>query len=154
MQIREKAAVGLIMLAGAAGAAIGSGNAAAAGAAPTAVTYEVTAEMLESGKKVYQRNCAPCRGDAGRGDGPSSANLRPRPRDHSNAEYMDRLSDQRIAETVRRGGVISGYPMMPSSPHIQGADLVALVAFVRTLSHPAEEVDTVELEVESQASLH
>ena len=35
---------------------------------------------------------------------------------------------------------------VPSSPHIRGEDLVALVAFVRSLGHPAEEIESIELE--------
>ncbi len=105
--------------------------------------------MLDHGREVYTRNCAPCHGPEGRGDGPASATLNPKPRDHSNAEYMDRLTDQKIADTIRMGGAISGYPNMPSSPHIRGADMVALVAFVRTLGHPVDEIIEVELQTES-----
>ncbi len=49
-------------------------------------------------------------------------------------EYMTRLTDDMIAETVKMGGVIRGYPNMPSSPHIKGDEMVGLIAFVRRLS--------------------
>lgn len=109
------------------------------------VTHEVTAELLERGQTVYTQNCAPCHGPKGKGDGPAAATLNPKPRDHSNGQYMDQLSDQKIADTVRMGGVISGYPNMPSSPHIQGEDMAALVAFVRSLSHEPSQIASVEL---------
>ena len=96
--------------------------------------YEITDTLLTTGQHTYKLNCVPCHGPMGKGDGPSAAGLNPKPRDHSNKEYMARLTDEMIAETVRMGGIIRGYPNMPSSPHIKGEEMVALVAFVRRLS--------------------
>lgn len=100
--------------------------------------------MLERGQAVYKMNCVPCHGPGGKGDGPSAATLNPKPRDHTNPEIMDALTDRRIADTVQKGGIISGYPNMPSSPHIRGEDIVALVAFVRSLHR--DTVESVDLE--------
>lgn len=108
----------------------------------------VDAEMLARGQQVYTINCAPCHGADGKGDGPGAAALNPKPRDHSNREIMDALTDQKIADVVRMGGIVSGYPNMPSSPHIKGDDLVALVAYVRTLSRGADGVETVEVKTQ------
>jgi Cu-processing system permease protein len=113
-------------------------TAAAAGDPPAGV---VTAAMLDQGRATYIGNCAPCHGTGGKGDGPSSANLDPKPRDHTDGAYMSQLSDKQIADTVRFGGVISGKPQMPSSPHLQGAELDSLIAYVRSLSAtPGEQV--------------
>ena len=89
-------------------------------------------------------NCVPCHGPGGKGDGPSAATLNPPPRDHTSSELMDNLTDKKIGQTVQQGGIISGYPNMPSSPHLRGEDLVALVAFVRSLHR--ETVESVDLE--------
>jgi mono/diheme cytochrome c family protein len=105
---------------------------------------EVSPELLARGAETYKANCVPCHGPGGRGDGPSAATLKPPPRDHTNPELMETLSDKRIAETVRMGGIISGYPNMPASPHLRGEELVGLVAFVRSLHR--EEVESVDLE--------
>lgn len=105
---------------------------------------EVTPELLARGAEIYKANCVPCHGPGGKGDGPSAATLNPPPRDHTNPELMEKLSDKRIAETIRMGGVISGYPNMPASPHLRGEELVGLVAFVRSLHR--EEVESVDLE--------
>ncbi len=96
--------------------------------------FEITDTVLASGQNTYKLNCVPCHGPLGKGDGPSAAGLNPKPRDHSNGEYMARLTDDMIAETVKMGGVIRGYPNMPSSPHIKGDEMVGLIAFVRRLS--------------------
>jgi len=95
---------------------------------------EITDSMLSMGQNTYKLNCVPCHGPLGKGDGPSASGLNPKPRDHSNKEYMARLTDDMIAETVRMGGIIRGYPNMPSSPHIKGEEMAALIAFVRRLS--------------------
>lgn len=96
--------------------------------------YEITEEIIAKGQNTYKLNCVPCHGPLGKGDGPAAAGLNPKPRDHSNKDYMSRLTDEMIAETVKMGGVIRGYPNMPSSPHIKGEEMLALVAFVRRLS--------------------
>jgi mono/diheme cytochrome c family protein len=110
---------------------------------PSSGAVEVTPELLARGAETYKSNCVPCHGPGGRGDGPSAATLNPPPRDHTNPELMDKLSDKRIAETVRMGGIISGFPNMPASPHLRGEELVGLVAFVRSLHR--EEVESVAL---------
>lgn len=97
---------------------------------------EVTPELVTFGRETYQRNCAPCHGPEGRGDGPSAATLDPKPRNHTDAEYMARLTDKQIADTIKMGGIISGYPNMPSNPHLKPEEIEALVAFVRQLSTP------------------
>ena len=128
----------------------GGGSDSAAAADPNApVTIPVTADVLARGREVSIANCAPCHGPLGKGDGPASATLNPKPRDHSNRVYMDELADQKIADTVRMGGLISGYPNMPSSPHIKGDDMAALVAYVRSLSRGAANVASVELKLQS-----
>jgi mono/diheme cytochrome c family protein len=105
-------------------------------------TFEITDAILASGQNTYKLNCVPCHGPLGKGDGPSAAGLNPKPRDHSNREYMARLTDDMIAETVKMGGVIRGYPNMPSSPHIKGDEMVGLIAFVRRLSdHERKQIE-------------
>lgn len=122
----------------------GCGPAAEESPGGTATAVAVTAAHLERGREVYKANCVPCHGPEGRGDGPAAATLNPKPRNHADPELMAQLSDKRIAETVRMGGIISGYPNMPASPHLRGEDLVALVAFVRSLHQ--DEVKWVDLE--------
>lgn len=130
------AAAALILFAACGAAGSAEATAAPDGEPPAGV---VTAAMLAQGRETYVANCAPCHGTEGRGDGPSAANLDPKPRDHTDAATMSQISDQQIADTVRFGGAISGKPQMPSSPHLQGAELDALVAYVRSLSEPAGE---------------
>jgi len=91
----------------------------------------VTSAMLEAGKATYITSCAPCHGTSGRGDGPSAVAFKPR--DHTDATVMEKLSDADIAGVIREGGAPRGMPFMPAQPQIRGADLVDLVAYVRSL---------------------
>lgn len=94
----------------------------------------VTPAMLEKGRAIYKANCAACHGDGGKGDGPGAGAFKPRPRDHTDAAYMNTLTDKTIADVIVMGGAIKGKPLMPSHPQLRGPDLDALVAHVRSLS--------------------
>ena len=88
------------------------------------------------GRELYKANCVACHGESGKGDGPGAGVLKPPPRDHTDGAYMTTLSDQEIGDIIRIGGAIRGKPGMPSHPQINGADLTALVEYVRSLSRP------------------
>lgn len=90
---------------------------------------------LERGRDLYKVNCTPCHGDQGKGDGPAAAAYNPRPRNHTDAAYMSKLTDQDIAKVIQYGGAIKGMPLMPSNPALKGADLAAVVAYTRSLSN-------------------
>ena len=92
--------------------------------------------MLEKGRGLYKANCVACHGETGKGDGPGAGVLKPPPRDHTDAAYMDKLSDKEIADIIKMGGAIKGKPLMPSHPQFKEDDLQALVAHVRSLSAP------------------
>ena len=97
---------------------------------------EVSAELLSDGRRAYRKYCVQCHGYGGKGDGSSAAHLDPPPRDHTSNEQMDPITDAVVAETVRFGGQGRGFPNMPAFPHLEGDELVALVAYVRSLSQP------------------
>ncbi len=94
----------------------------------------VSAETLAKGRGIYMSTCAPCHGDGGKGDGPASKIFKPPPRDHTDAAYMDAISDEDLGKTIQMGGVMKGKPLMPSNPQIRDAELQALIAYVRSLS--------------------
>jgi mono/diheme cytochrome c family protein len=94
--------------------------------------------MLEKGHGIYKTTCAPCHGDSGRGDGPASKIFKPPPRDHTDAVYMDAITDEDMAKTIQMGGALKGKPLMPSHPQIRGEDMAALVAYVRSLSRSSQ----------------
>ena len=105
-----------------------AGGSGSAGAAKTASVKP------ERGRELYKANCVACHGERGKGDGPGAGVLKPPPRDHTDAKYMSTLSDKEIGDIIRMGGAIKGMPQMPSHPQINGNDLAALIAYVRSLS--------------------
>ena len=90
--------------------------------------------MVEHGRELYKKNCVACHGETGKGDGPGAGVLKPPPRDHTDREYMSKLSDKEIADIIKMGGAIKGKPLMPSHPQFNQEDLQSLVAYVRSLS--------------------
>ena len=67
-------------------------------------------------------------------DGPAAGVLKPPPRDHTDRAYMSTLTNEDLAKVIQIGGAIKNKPLMPGNPQIRGADLDALVAYVRSLS--------------------
>jgi len=99
-------------------------------------TVPVTGELLSEGRRAYRKFCVQCHGFSGKGDGTSAAHLTPPPRDHTDVALMDPISDLGIAEAVRFGGVGRGFPNMPAFPQVPVDELIAMVAYVRSLSRP------------------
>ena len=104
--------------------------------AATASAITATPAMIERGRAIYKVNCVGCHGDTGKGDGPAAAAMKPPPRDHTDYAYMSTLTNKQLADVIKMGGAIKGKPLMPSHPQIGGAEMDALVAYVRTLSAP------------------
>ena len=115
----------------------GEGGTEAANDIATVTTLAVSPEILSLGRTSYRKFCIQCHGYSGKGDGTSAASFDPPPRDHTNAGVMDAIPDITIAETIRLGGIDRGFPNMPAFPHVSHDELVALVAYVRSLSRPA-----------------
>ena len=88
------------------------------------------------GRTAYRKYCVQCHGYSGKGDGTSATSFDPPPRDYTDAEVMNAITDLTLAETIRFGGIDRGFPNMPAFPNVNHDELVALVAYVRSLSRP------------------
>lgn len=94
-------------------------------------------EFLQSGRAVYEKQCMPCHGTSGRGDGPAAYLLYPRPRDFTAARY--RLvstwegvpTDDDLYRTISRG--IPG-SAMPSWSQLSEEQRWGLVYYVKSLA--------------------
>ncbi|MBZ0252419.1 MAG: cytochrome c, partial [Candidatus Methylomirabilis sp.] len=72
----------------------------------------------------------------GKGDGPASAGLAPKPRDYTSPEWQDSVTDEHIAKIIKYGGAAVGKsPMMPANPDLTAKDEVVagLVEHIRGL---------------------
>jgi len=90
-----------------------------------------------AGAPLYATYCVSCHGPRGEGDGPASAGLNPKPAHHSDAAYMNPLTDEHLFKVIKEGGPAVGKsPLMPSwGGALSDAQVWDLVAFVRTLAH-------------------
>lgn len=81
------------------------------------------------GKTLYKTECSPCHGDKGKGDGPASAALKPKPADHTSAAIQAE-SDAVLFYKISEGR----NPMPGFKDKLKANDRWALINYIRTLS--------------------
>jgi mono/diheme cytochrome c family protein len=100
-----------------------------------AAAMKPAGDPLAAGKQTFMTICTPCHGPEGKGDGPASVSLDPKPRNLTDPGYMKGLDDKYVFELVSRGGVAVGKsPLMPAQPTLTAEDIRNVVTYVRTLS--------------------
>jgi cytochrome c oxidase cbb3-type subunit 3 len=97
--------------------------------------FEAHAADAEQGKKLYGQFCASCHGQSGKGDGAAAAALNPKPRDHTNKEYMSKMSDDEMLKVIKNGGASVGKsPLMPPwGGALKDDQIQDVIAYIRTL---------------------
>jgi uncharacterized membrane protein/cytochrome c551/c552 len=87
--------------------------------AAAAVPAKVYASPAEEARAIFAERCMPCHGAEGRGDGPSSGALNPKPRDYHSAAWQQTATDEGIAKAILEGGAAVGKSaVMPSNPDL------------------------------------
>lgn len=102
--------------------------------AGAAVTNNTAAVDMTTANTIYQERCSACHGAGGRGDGPGSATLTPKPRNYTDTGWQASVTDEQIRKTIVMGGAAVGKsPMMPASPDLDSKPEVVegLVKIVR-----------------------
>src|SRR5215475_7515047 len=95
-------------------------------------------DPIAAGKQTFMTICITCHGPEGKGDGPVSVTLNPKPRNLTDASYMSTVNDRYLFELISRGGIAVGRsPLMPSQPTLTAQDLNNVIAYVRSLSGTA-----------------
>jgi len=92
--------------------------------------------VIARGKAVYRIYCAQCHGLEGKGDGPNvSKDFPVSPRDFTNAEEMNKLSDADLKNVILDGGpAVSKSAMMPPwSKTLSEAEVDGLIQHLRKL---------------------
>jgi cytochrome c oxidase cbb3-type subunit 2 len=91
------------------------------------------------GKSLYESRCVECHGKEGKGNGPASAFLNPRPRDFTTGKFKFRSTgtgsiptDEDLLNTVRNG--LHATAMPDWKPFIGDDSLKAVVAYVKSFS--------------------
>jgi len=90
----------------------------------------------QAGAAIYKQNCLRCHGEQGKGDGPASKILNPKPHDLSDKPFMAKLSDEDLFKVIAKGGAAVGKAKtMPAyEGKLKEKEINDLVAFVRSLA--------------------
>ncbi len=91
---------------------------------------------VQEANEIFASRCATCHGQDGRGDGPGSELLTPKPRNFHDKQWQAATDDKTIATAIVYGGAAVGKsPLMASNPDLQGKPKVvdALIAHIREL---------------------
>jgi len=105
-----------------------TGGPAQAGNVTSAVTPEAEAQQ------IFSTRCAVCHGPEGRGNGPGASALDPKPRDYTNEEWQETVTDEQIRQAIVYGGAAVGKsPSMVANPDLNSKPAVtaALVEIIR-----------------------
>jgi mono/diheme cytochrome c family protein len=87
------------------------------------------AAALAAGKQLYVTHCVSCHGDGGRGDGPGSVGLSPRPSNLTEHMVAGKHSDEQIYLTIHNGR--PGTAMAAWSPQLSDEEIWQLTAYLR-----------------------
>jgi mono/diheme cytochrome c family protein len=92
----------------------------------------VTPASIASGKQIYDKQCAGCHGDAGKGDGSMGTELNPKPADLTDADWKHGSSDGEIFTVIRDGVKNTG--MKPYARKITTNQIWDVVNYVRSMA--------------------
>ena len=93
---------------------------------------DTSSETLETGRSLYNQNCAACHGETGQGDGPAASGLATAPPAFADPAYLFTRRDDVLYAKIRRGGMGTGMPNFGTV--FTPEETWALVAYLRSLS--------------------
>ena len=74
---------------------------------------------LEKAQAIFNERCAACHGAEGKGNGPASAALNPKPRNYTDGAWQASVTDAQLRKTITLGGAgVGKSPIMPASPDL------------------------------------
>jgi len=110
------------------------------------------AEMIAAGKEVYEKSCAHCHGNEGRGDGSAAENLLPQPRDFTRGLYKIRSTesgelptDQDLFDIITEG--MPGTSMPEWETALDADERWQVVAYIKTFYEGFKESETTPKEI-------
>ena len=95
---------------------------------------EKGAEGLESGKNIYEANCAACHGINGEGDGPGAAALDPKPRNYKKDGFKYGSSLEDVTRTIKEG--LLGTAMTGFEEVLTDEQVDQVARYVKDLADP------------------
>lgn len=104
---------------------------------PQPAAEEPASDPVAEAAEIFSNRCTVCHGEKGKGDGPGSAALEPKPRDFTSAEWQAEVTDEHLTKIIVYGGAAVGKaPTMPANPDLDAKpEVVAeLVKHIRGLA--------------------
>jgi len=92
-----------------------------------------TAQNIESGKKLFEQNCARCHGMTGLGDGRDGESLSPRPANIAAASKMPMTTDGYLFWAISEGGAPVGSAMPPFKDGLKEDEIWKIITYLRVL---------------------
>jgi mono/diheme cytochrome c family protein len=89
------------------------------------------AASVAAGKQIYEKQCAGCHGDTGKGDGAMGEELNPKPANLVDAEWKHGSSDGEIFTVIRDGVRTTG--MKPYGRKITAHQIWDVVNYLRSI---------------------
>jgi mono/diheme cytochrome c family protein len=90
------------------------------------------ATSVAAGKQLYDKQCAGCHGDAGKGDGAMGEELNPKPANLADADWKHGSTDGEIFTVIRDGVKSTG--MKPYARKLTTHQMWDVVNYVRSLA--------------------
>jgi mono/diheme cytochrome c family protein len=93
-------------------------------------------EALAAGQVIFETNCAVCHGPQGKGDGPGSTELNPKPADLSDGQMMHDLTDGYLFWRVSEGGQMEPFnsAMPPWKESLSEEQRWQVISYVRSFT--------------------
>lgn len=89
----------------------------------------------QTGRALYDRDCAKCHGKSGDGNGAMGKSMSPKPTAFTDKALMAKVTDDQLFETTRKGGSAVGLSeTMPAFPKYSDQQIRNLVAYLRTFA--------------------
>ena len=95
--------------------------------------------MPSEAQVLFANVCAQCHGEDGRGNGPASETLNPKPRNYTDPQWQASVTDDEIKKIIVGGGQAVGKSgMMPPNPMLKDREdiLNELVQIIRAFGKP------------------
>ncbi len=101
------------------------------------LSFNLEAQNLQNGKRLYEGACLPCHGVEGDGQGPAAKELNPKPKDFTAGWYKFRSTlhgqmptDEDIAKTITRG--VPRTSMPPYEQIFNEDEILDMVEYIKT----------------------
>ena len=80
---------------------------------------EVSPQAMAEAKTIFKTRCAACHGPSGEGNGPAAAALNPKPRNYTDPQWQQSVTDAMIEQVIVEGGPALGKsPLMTPNPDL------------------------------------